>query len=235
MRRAPPRVGRRAPLAHGSEFFIDDGLGLLSGYLARTRYGRVAPLIVGDVLDIGCQHGLLKEQFADRIDSYVGIDIDEDAVRIARERHPECEFHRLDLDEEDLPFDARFDTIVMIAVIEHVFNLKRLAKGIARSLRPGGRLLLTTPTPFGNDVVHRIGSRLGLFSRVAADDHIVIFNRKRLDIFATEVGLSLLQHRTFQLGCNQLAVIERQQLADGRTPPEQAADGARHSSAGTGP
>ena len=70
-------------------------------------------------------------------------------------------------------------------------------------------MVLTTPTPFGNDVVHCLGAKVGLFSSVAADDHIAIFNRKRPEIFAGEFGLELVEHRTFQVGCNQVAVLQR--------------------------
>jgi hypothetical protein len=102
-----------------------------------------------------------------------------------------------------------FALFLRCAVIEHIFNLKHLGHGLALALRPGGRVILTTPTPFGNDVVHNLGAKLGLFSQVAVDDHIVIFNRKRLQIFAGEAGLVLAAHKLFQLGCNQFAILEK--------------------------
>ncbi|MGR3717907.1 MAG: class I SAM-dependent methyltransferase [Thermohalobaculum sp.] len=184
-------------------------MALLSAYLSRARFARILPHVRGDVLDIGCQHGQLRDHAADRINLYVGIDLLESDIEHARRAHPDCEFKAINVDDEPLGYDAAFDTIVMCAVIEHIFNLKHLGHGLALALRPGGRVVLTTPTPFGNDVIHRLGAMLGLFSQVAADDHIVIFNRKRLEIFAGEAGLRLVMHRLFQLGCNQLAVIEK--------------------------
>ena len=182
---------------------------LLSAYLSRARYARILPHVRGDVLDIGCQQGQLRDHAAGRINRYVGIDLSESDIEQARRAHPDCEFKALNLDDEPLGYDAAFDTIVMCAVIEHIFNLKHLGQGLARALRPGGRVVLTTPTPFGNDIVHRLGAKLGLFSQVAADDHIAIFNGKRFEIFAGEVGLRLASHRRFQLGCNQLAILEK--------------------------
>ena len=76
-------------------------------------------------------------------------------------------------------------------------------------MKPGGRLVITTPTNFGNDVVHRAGSLIGLFSKVARDDHISIFNRKRFEVFANECGLEVELYRFFQFGCNQLVILQK--------------------------
>ena len=100
-----------------------------------------------------------------------------------------------------------------VVIWEIWVNLKHLGNGFTRALKPRGQVILTTPTPFGNDVVHRVGAMLGLFSQTAVDDHIVIFNRKRLEIFAKEAGMQLISHRLFQIGCNQLALLEKPKVA----------------------
>ena len=105
--------------------------------------------------------------------------------------------------------NRKFDCVLMIAVIEHLFNQKFVMEGIAQVLKPGGIILITTPTPFGNDVVHRIGAALGLFAKIAVDDHIVIYNRHRFKILAKEIGLKLKLHKYFQFFCNQLAILEK--------------------------
>lgn len=170
-----------------------------------------APYIRGDVLDIGCQRGQLYEYASDQISTYTGIDLSESALEKARQAHPDCAFHKINLDDEALDFTSVFDRIVMLAVIEHVFNLKKLGQSIAQALKPGGSVILTTPTPFGNDIIHAVGARIGLFAASAADDHIAIFNKKRLEIFAGECGLEMTAYKQFQLGCNQLAVLTKLQ------------------------
>jgi 2-polyprenyl-3-methyl-5-hydroxy-6-metoxy-1,4-benzoquinol methylase len=184
-------------------------MSLLSGYLGRKRQTITAAYVRGDVLDIGCQQGQLRELLASQLNRYVGIDRQVEDVLEAKQRYPDSEFRVLDIDDEPLGYDAEFDTIVLIAVIEHIFNLKYVGKNIARALKPGGSVVLTTPTPFGNDVIHRLGAGLGLFSPEAADDHIAIFNRKRIAIFAKEAGLVVSEHRRFQLFCNQIAILRR--------------------------
>ena len=184
-------------------------MGLLSKHLSDARLSRIKPFIHGDLLDIGCQRGQLGQLVADKITSYCGVDISADAIADARIQTPHAQFVALNIDQDPLPFENQFDTIVMSALIEHIFNLRLLGDGLSRALKPGGQIVLTTPTPFGNDIVHRIGAMLGLFSKAAADDHIVIFNRKRCEIFANEFGLKLSHYQSFQLGCNQLAVLEK--------------------------
>ncbi|MGI9621287.1 MAG: class I SAM-dependent methyltransferase, partial [Acidimicrobiales bacterium] len=135
----------------------------LSSYLSDARMARIVPHIRGDLLDIGCQRGQLRSQVAGQIDSYTGLDLSAEMIADARRLHPDAEFFTLDLDDQPLDFEDEFDTIVMSAVIEHVFNLKTLGTGLSKALKPNGRVVLTTPTPFGNDVVHRVGSAVGLF------------------------------------------------------------------------
>ena len=182
---------------------------LLSQKIAELRVQKIAGYIKGDVLDIGCGHGKLRRMFGGQMTSYTGVDNDEASIEGSRRAHPGDRFLLHNIDEAPLPFDAEFDTVIMTAVIEHIFNLGILGQGIARSLRPGGKAVITTPTPFGNDIVHRLGAMIGLFNPVAVDDHIVIFNKKRFEIFAGEFGLNLAEHSWFQLGCNQIAVLER--------------------------
>jgi SAM-dependent methyltransferase len=180
---------------------------LMSEHLRNTRLAKVKPLVEGDVLDLGCGSALAKTRFGSQIRHYVGVDRDEGHVKDLAERFPDAKFYARDLDADSLDFGAKFDTVLMLALIEHVFNQKQLLGEVVKSLKTGGRIVITTPTVFGNDVVHRIGSAVGLFAKSAADDHIVIFNRKRLEILANEFGLRLAAYSKFELGCNQLAVM----------------------------
>ncbi|HNR33418.1 MAG TPA: methyltransferase domain-containing protein, partial [Candidatus Hydrogenedentes bacterium] len=124
-----------------------------------------------------------------------------------RRRFPDHTFLRKDLDEDLLDLGRQFDTVLLVAVIEHVFNQKHLMRQLVPLLKPEGRLVVTSPTPFGNDVVHRIGAALGLFSKDAAHDHVVIYNKRRFLLLAREFGLMLETYCRFQCGCNQLAVF----------------------------
>jgi SAM-dependent methyltransferase len=180
---------------------------VLTQLLQSGRLDLVAPLVHGDVLDLGCGHAPLLDRCRPTIRSYTGVDRVRALIDDCALRHPESRFVCLDLEDATLDLGRAFDVVTMIAVMEHVFDQRRLFEAARRCLRPDGVIVLTTPTPWGNDVIHRLGAALGLFSPQAAADHCVIYNRRRLELMASRVGLRMADYRTFQLGCNQRAVL----------------------------
>lgn len=187
-------------------------MALLTPYLTRARTSRIAPYIHGDILDLGCGssgHAAIYERYGARIRHYCGIERSEESVRKLRERYPGGQFLARDLDRDPLGLDRKFDCILMIALIEHMFNQQHVMSEVAGALKDSGIVVITTPTPFGNDVVHRLGASVGLFSQAAVDDHIVIYNHHRFRLMAKEVGLQMKSYKRFQLFCNQIAVLAR--------------------------
>lgn len=187
--------------------------GLLSPYLRNKRTSLISPYLKGDILDIGCgpaRNLEVLEKYGIPFSSYTGIELDSHLVKELKSKFSSYDFYSVDLDTQVLPVSKKFDVIILLAVIEHIFNLKFLFSQLSELLKPTGIIVLTTPTPFGNDVVHRFGASIGLFDREGGqDDHIVIFNQKRLQILGNEVGLTLKEYKSFQFGCNQLAVYQR--------------------------
>lgn len=185
-------------------------MALLSGIIQKQRYAQIASYIRGDVLELGCGSGsYLLTNYSSSIGSYCGVERSARQIERLRERHPGFAFFQLDLDRDPLSLDQKFDCVMMIALIEHLFNQRFVMDQIARVLKPGGIVVITTPTPFGNDLVHRLGAGIGLFAKSAVDDHIVIYNRLRFGILADETGLHLKHHEYFQLRCNQMAILEK--------------------------
>lgn len=184
-------------------------MGLLTQRLKGQRLAMALGHVSGDVLELGCGPALLLARQGGQINSYTGVERSPRDVARLQKQYPEATFLAADLDEDRPVFPRAYDTVLMLALVEHVYNQKRLFEMATGALKPGGRIVITTPTPFGNDVVHRIGAAIGLFSQEAADDHIVIYNRRRFALVARDFGLRLAHYRRFQLGCNQLAVLER--------------------------
>ena len=125
-------------------------------------------------------------------------------------RFPGANFISRDLGRQPLAFDERFDAILLIAVIENIWNQKFLSEQVIDSLVPDGKIVVATPTPFGNDMIHPFGAVLGVFARSAVDDHIVIYNRRRFRNLAREFNLRILKYARFQFFSNQLVVLEKQ-------------------------
>lgn len=182
-------------------------MAVLTKRLQTARQARIHPHIGGRVLDLGCHRARIYEEMADRVDRYCGVDVDAEIVAENRERFPDARFEVRNLDDDPLALGETFDAVLMVALIEHLFNQKHVMGEVRDALAPEGRVLITSPTPFGNDIVHRNGSRIGLFARDATDDHVIVFNKHRLGILADEVGLRVETHTYFQLGCNQFAIL----------------------------
>jgi 2-polyprenyl-3-methyl-5-hydroxy-6-metoxy-1,4-benzoquinol methylase len=81
-------------------------------------------LIIGNVLDIGCNHGATTYWLTDyNINSITGIDINDNALDFARQTFKEIKiphnFIKLDLTLEKL--DQVFDTIICFHTLEHIY------------------------------------------------------------------------------------------------------------------
>jgi 2-polyprenyl-3-methyl-5-hydroxy-6-metoxy-1,4-benzoquinol methylase len=190
---------------------VDQGSeGLFSPFLRRQRLNAALPYLRGRVLDFGCGTGKLSRFLAPR--NYLGIDSDRHVIETAHLENPGYLF------QTEFPSpQEKFDTVVMLAVIEHVSDPAALLCRLAGCLVPSAEstLLLTTPAPFGGGI-HALGAALGVFSRHAAEEHHALLGRSSLHIVAQGSGLLPLVYRRFLFGLNQLMVF-RLDDGDGST------------------
>lgn len=148
------------------------------------------------ILDVGCNTGYLRTILPKDIE-YVGIDV---------HRLPGVDFTFYERSvNDDLKDLGTFDTIFMLATIEHLENYSASIANLVLSLKEGGTLILTTPTQFG-DSLHHWGARVGLTSQMAAEDHEKIFNLSELNQLLTSNGLEIVASHHFFWGMNQLVV-----------------------------
>ena len=75
----------------------------------------------------------------------VGIDVAEEPLRRARERHPELDLRRSPAEGPWPLEDASFDALWAGEMIEHVADTAGWLSEVRRVLRSGGSLLLSTP------------------------------------------------------------------------------------------
>jgi 2-polyprenyl-6-hydroxyphenyl methylase/3-demethylubiquinone-9 3-methyltransferase len=97
------------------------------------------------VLDYGCGRGEFTVYLASLGFRVAGLDLSSEAIRFNQQDFPQLEFVQVDGDEP-APFeDGGFDAIWSSEVIEHVYDVHAIFAEFARLLRPGGKLVLTTP------------------------------------------------------------------------------------------
>jgi 2-polyprenyl-3-methyl-5-hydroxy-6-metoxy-1,4-benzoquinol methylase len=178
--------------------------GVLSPFLRRRRLTVALPFLSGKILDVGCGAGELARHVSPSC--YVGMDLDEASLSMARRHHP----HHVFVRELPSAVPGGFETIVALAVIEHVKHPAEFVRRLARLLAPSPQaaVVLTTPHPLFA-WVHATGARLGLFSRQAHEEHEAMLGRRQLEALCAECGMTVAVYRKFLGGANQLAVIKR--------------------------
>jgi 2-polyprenyl-3-methyl-5-hydroxy-6-metoxy-1,4-benzoquinol methylase len=173
--------------------------GLLSPYLRNLRHRMALPMVSGRVLDVGCADGYLASFVSP--ESYVGVDADAEVVSEARRAHPGHTF----MTNDELEPTERFDTIVSLAVIEHVEDPEGFLGRWCRHLEPDGRVVLTTPYSRW-EPVHGLASKVHLTSPEAHEEHQTTFDKESLEQLFTATGLSMTVYKRFLFHLNQLAV-----------------------------
>lgn len=96
------------------------------------------------ILDFGCAQGWFKKIAGATVD-YLGVDVSDKLINIARQRYPEGKF--LVIEQLVLPFeDDSFDKVFCLSVLHHIPSNKfriKLLKEIRRVIKPRGKLILT--------------------------------------------------------------------------------------------
>jgi SAM-dependent methyltransferase len=131
------------------------------------EYLRSVPASAADMLEIGCGRGEFSAWLAchlPRGGRSVAADFSATALRRARQTLSDRAIHRVSCSMADiqaLPFrNETFDLVVSCETVEHVTDPARAIGELARVLRPGGRLVLTTPNYIGPIGLYRGYMRL---------------------------------------------------------------------------
>ena len=147
------------------------------------------------VLDVGCSEGILCVLLARRGFSVTGVDIDQDALDFAREhlaKEPDEVHACVELVRGDFinvqSVTGLFDTVVMGELLDSLDEPGAAVERGLGYLRPGGRMVITTPFgvhPIENqrlsyrltDFIGLLKPRIGLESISVVDNHIRFVGR----------------------------------------------------------
>lgn len=159
------------------------------------------------VLDIGCGHGArLLCDLASSIKYGVGIDVQ---ISQAAKDVPQLTFHENPIEQtlKELE-DPQFDVILMISVLEHLWEPQDVLTACQRLLRPGGTLVVNVPTWLGKRFLELSAFKLGLSPACEMDDHKMYYSRQDLWPLLVRAGFkpSSIRLRYHKFGLNLFAV-----------------------------
>ena len=153
------------------------------------------------LLEIGCGAGNLLLQAAVRGSYPVALDLARQALTFVRSRLREAQsgleaprdFMCLQSVGELLPLaDRSFECILLSEVIEHLEAPQVSIKEAARVLRPGGRLLVTTPNYRSLwPLMERVVDLLNMAPKMAGEQHISRFHPASLKQLLIKAGLHI--------------------------------------------
>lgn len=105
--------------------------------------------------------------------------------------------------------DAQFDVLVSTAVLEHLVSGEACLREAFRVLKPGGHLLLTTPSTAAQPVLEFIAYRLHLIDAEEIRDHKHYYTHDELRTLAQQVGFHEITVESFQWGFNSVLVCRK--------------------------
>jgi 2-polyprenyl-3-methyl-5-hydroxy-6-metoxy-1,4-benzoquinol methylase len=143
----------------------------------------------GRLLEVGCGAGVMLRQMADLGWEVAGVDPDPKACTVARSH--DLEIKCGSLEEAMYPSDY-FDAVIMNHVLEHIGKPYELLKECFRVLRPGGRIVITTPN--AASLGHRFFRTA--WRGIEAPRHLFIFTPGSLQMLLNSIGFESISQRT---------------------------------------
>lgn len=142
----------------------------MEDFLARQRMNHVIRCIPKGavVCDVGCGYrGVFLLRYSDHFSRAYGFDIavDEDL------NSDRVTLRAADVNTAIPLPDNSVDVVTSLAVLEHLTNRKKHLQEVYRILKPGGQLLLTTPTPRNKPLLEFLAFRLHVTDATEIADH----------------------------------------------------------------
>ncbi len=160
---AEARLPSPTPVDRINELYRGEIFSEETAQVARDRIHWMCSQCEGQaVLDVGCSQGIASILLAREGFMVTAIDMHPESIAFARAeiaRESPTVQRRLTLletDLESLPEDPAFDTILLGEVIEHQARPDRLLAAAKARLRPGGRLVVTTPFGLHPHADHKV-------------------------------------------------------------------------------
>ena len=144
------------------------------------------------ILDLGCGNGSFSNIIAHEGYQVTGVDDSKSGIQIAQQNFPDCQFIQESIyNLSPTKLGKKFDVIIAMDVIEHLFYPKELAKVAKECLNPNGHLIVTTP-------YHGYLKNLALSMTGKWDKHLtVLWDGGHIKFFSVPTLTTLLKDEGF--------------------------------------
>ncbi|KKQ55424.1 MAG: Glycosyltransferase, group 2 family [Parcubacteria group bacterium GW2011_GWA2_38_13] len=153
-----------------------------------------------NVLDVGCgRQGYIGWKFAESMKSYTGLDTNIIQCSIRNITFVKGDINNI----AQIFLGKKFDTVVGLAVIEHIDDPIKFIKDCFSLLASGGEVILSTPSPYAHPILH-ILSRIGLINKNEIDCHEQYFSLMQAVSLLEENGFKIIYSKRFIFGLNSV-------------------------------
>lgn len=170
---------------------------ILGKCLVNLRVKNVLPYLKGDLLDIGCGTNKLVERYGNGI----GVDV--------------YQWENVNLvvkDTAKLPYeDESFDTVTIIAALNHVPNREEVLKEAHRLLRKDGIILVTMIPPTISRVWHFLRKPWDADQkeRGMKQGEVFGFRQKEVRGMLKNAGFEIVMEKAFMLNINKITIAKK--------------------------
>ncbi len=168
------------------------------------------------VFELGCGNGATAAELASRGFEVVAVDPSEDGIRLARQAHPDLQFHLGSAYDDLAGRFGRFPAVVSLEVVEHVFFPRQFAACVFSLLEPGGTALISTPYHgYLKNVCLALAGKMDRHLAPLWDyGHIKFWSIKTLSILLQEAGFTDLRF----LRVGRIPPLAKSMIAVARRP-----------------
>jgi 2-polyprenyl-6-hydroxyphenyl methylase/3-demethylubiquinone-9 3-methyltransferase len=153
----------------------------------------------GALLDVGCGAGALTDVCHQLGWNATGVDVSADGLALGRTRFPGVRFVEGSAYDDLAAFapPGGFDVVISSEVIEHLYRPALMLERTYDALRPGGRLLITTPYHgYLLNLALSLANRWDARFDVQRDGwHIKFFSRRTLTDMVADAGFEVVEWR----------------------------------------
>jgi 2-polyprenyl-6-hydroxyphenyl methylase/3-demethylubiquinone-9 3-methyltransferase len=174
------------------------------------------------VLDVGCGNGFWAGLFAARGSRVVAIDPSRSGIDIGRDAYPTVRFEQYEIDSGLLERldEEPFDVIVSTEVVEHLYDPPLFAASCFEALKPGGRIVLSTPYHgrLKNLLLAASGRLDAHHEALRVGGHIKFFSRLTLEQLLSDAGFRDLRFA----GAGRVTGLWKSMVVSGRRPAAES-------------